>query len=232
MAAKIGPYFVTRPQPELSLEERRLVDEFHDLYYRRWRGGGDTINLSWFGYLLWKCPLDLWMYQELLVKTKPDFVVETGTFAGGSALYLATVLDLIGKGQVISIDVKPRDQRPEHSRVSYMTGSSIDVAVVEEVKARVGTARAMVILDSDHQAEHVYQELLAYSPLVQPGDYLIIEDTNVNGHPTFQAYGPGPMEALDRFLAETDEFQVDEGCNRFLMTLNPRGYLKRVAAGG
>ena len=85
----------------------------------------------------------------------------------------------------------------------------------------------MVILDSDHRAPHVYDEIIAYSALVRVGDYLIVEDTNVNGHPTYPEFGPGPMEAVDRFLSENDEFAIDERCERFLMTLNPRGYLKR-----
>jgi cephalosporin hydroxylase len=73
--------------------------------------------------------------------------------------------------------------------------------------------------------------MVAYSPLVHPGDYLIVEDTNVNGHPTYPEFGPGPMEAVDRFLAESDGFAIDVRCERFLMTLNPRGYLKRKEEG-
>ena len=228
MTTKIGDYFVERALPELTAEERLVVDRFHDLYYRRWLAGADTKNLSWFGYLLHKCPFDLWIYQELLVKTRPEFVVETGTFLGGSTLYIASILDQLAQGQVISIDMTPRRHRPEHPRISYLTGSSIDEAIVDEVKGRVGSARAMVILDSDHSEAHVYEELRAYSGLVQRGDYLIVEDTNVNGHPTFPEHGPGPMEAMDRFLTETDTFEIDHNVTRFLMTLNPRGYLKRV----
>ncbi len=228
MTAQIGPYGVDRPQPELTPEERRIVDEFHDLYYRRWRARADTINLSWFGHLLWKCPLDLWIYQELLVRTQPAFVIETGTFAGGSALYLASILEQIGQGEVISLDVSTRANRPQHPRITYLKGSSTDAALVTEVKSRVKTARAMVILDSDHHEPHVYDELIIYSEFVQLGDYLVVEDTNVNGHPSFPDYGPGPMEAVERFLAQTNDFEIDHNCNRFLMTLNPRGYLKRV----
>ena len=87
----------------------------------------------------------------------------------------------------------------------------------------------MVILDSDHRLDHVYNELLCYSPLVQTGDYLIVEDTNINGNPAFPDYGPGPMEAVDHFLSENREFIVDRRCERFMMTLNPRGYLRRIA---
>ncbi len=223
----IGAASVDRDQPALTAEERQIVDRFHDLYYRRWLGGGDTINLDWFGHRTLKCPLDLWMYQELLVRTRPEVVVETGTKFGGSALFLATVMDLLGHGRVISVDMEEMPVRPMHPRISYVHGPSTDADVVDMVVATVGSDRAMVVLDSDHRAEHVYSEIIAYERLVQAGDYLIVEDTNINGHPAFLEYGPGPMEAVDRFLAETDDFVVDTRCERFLMTLNPRGYLKR-----
>lgn len=228
MSVRIGSHVVDREQPPLSAKENGLVRRFHDLYYRRWlQSGADTINLSWFGHQVLKCPLDLWEYQELLVRTRPDVVIETGTFAGGSALYLAMVLDGIGRGCVITVDVEPKPDRPEHPRIVYVTGSSIDRPVLTQVREMVGAERAMVILDSDHRAEHVYQEILAYSPLVQAGDYLVVEDTNVNGHPTWAEFGPGPMEAVNKFLLENDDFVIDERCERFLLTLSPRGYLRR-----
>jgi len=76
MTVSLGAFLVDRDQPPLSSEEAKVVDHFHELYYRRWQAGADTIDLSWFGYVLRKCPLDLWVYQELLVRTRPDFVVE------------------------------------------------------------------------------------------------------------------------------------------------------------
>ena len=227
MIVPLGTYFVDRDQPPLSAEEAEVVRRFHDLYFRRWSQGADTINLSWFGHHLLKCPLDLWVYQELLARTRPDFILETGTWGGGSALYFAMMLDHIGHGQVISVDINVHPNRPEHSRIRYITGSSVAASVIAEVREEVGKHRVMVVLDSDHRAAHVYDELIAYSPLVQTGDYLIVEDTNVNGHPAYPDFGPGPMEALDRFLSENDEFIIDQRCERFLMTLYPRGYLKR-----
>jgi len=228
MTVRIGNHFVDRDQPGLSHAQVDVVNRFHDLYYERWSAAhADTINLSWFGYQVLKCPLDLWLYQEVLVRMRPDFVVETGTWCGGSALYVAMVLDQIGHGRVITIDIQAKAGRPEHPRITYVTGSSVDPAVVADVRARVGAGRAIVVLDSDHRQEHVYQEMAAYGPLVQRGDYLIVEDTNVNGHPTFASFGPGPMEAVEKFLSTTDEFAIDERCERFLMTLNPKGYLVR-----
>lgn len=227
MVAPLGNYLVDRDQPILSSEETEVVHRFHDLYYRRWSEGADTINLSWLGHKVLKCPLDLWMYQELLVRTRPDFVVETGTFCGGSALYFATLFDLLDQGQVITVDTQAQPKRPQHHRISYLEGSSTDPAIVAEVTLSVGGGRVMVLLDSDHHADHVFDEMIAYSPLVQVDDYLIVEDTNVNGHPAYPEFGPGPMEAVNRFLSETDEFVIDQRCERFLMTLHPTGYLRR-----
>jgi cephalosporin hydroxylase len=219
MTIPIGRYFLDRDQPALSLEEAQVVQRFQDLYHRRWLNqGADTVNLSWFGYETVKCPLDLWIYQELLVKTRPDIVIETGTWLGGS-------------GRVITVDAEPKPDRPEHERIKYLTGSSTDEVIVAQVTRLVGGKRTMVILDSDHRASFVYDELMAYSPLVQVGDYIIVEDTNVNGHPTWPEFGPGPMEALEKFLARNDEFVIDRRCERFLMTLNPAGYLRRNRPG-
>jgi len=231
MHIKPGNYFVDREQPPLSAAEEEVVREFHELYYRRWtEQNADTINLSWFGHELLKCPLDLWVYQELVVRTRPDFVIETGTYRGGSALYFAMLFDQLGHGRVITIDIEEKSNRPEHSRISYINASSVEPVVIKRVRDEVRDGRAMVVLDSDHQAPHVYEELISYSPLVQVGDYLIVEDTNVNGHPVNPEFGPGPMEAVDKFLSENDQFEIDGRCERFLMTLYPRGYLKRIKA--
>ena len=228
MTLPFGNFFVERDQGGLSADEEELVRKFHQLYYHLWfEHRVDTHTLSWFGHELMKCPLDLWIYQELLVRTRPDFVVETGTWHGGSALYLAMLLDQIGHGEVVTVEVDVKPNLPEHPRIRYVVGSCLDPAVIAQVQEAVGSRRAMVILDSHHEAEHVYQELLAYSPFVQTGDYLIVEDTNINGHPVYPEYGPGPMEALDRFLAQNDEFVIDRRCERFLLTMQPKGYLRR-----
>jgi cephalosporin hydroxylase len=230
MSFPIGAMVIDRDQPPLTGEEAEIISRFHDLYYRRWLAGGNTIDVSWFGHVVRKCPLDLWIYQELLVRTRPDTIIETGTLFGGSALFMATVLDLIGHGRVITIDREDKPGRPVHPRISYWLGSSVDDSIVAEARKAAGGGRTMVVLDSDHSAAHVFQEIMCYSPLVRVGDYLVVEDTNVNGHPTYPDFGPGPMEAVQRFLSETDEFVIDERCERFLMTLNPKGYLRRQRA--
>jgi cephalosporin hydroxylase len=218
----------------LNEGERKIVRDFHSLYYGHWQKGSGTLSIVWRGYSAIKCPLDLWMYQELIHRRRPDLIVETGTALGGSALFLADVCELIANGRVISIDIsneRNREALPSHPRLTYLTGSSADPAIVEKVHA---AARAigpvpeiMVILDSDHFAVHVMRELLAYAPMIQPGGYLIVEDGNVNGRPILPSFGPGPAEATDVFLKNNVTFEVDPHCERFLMTCNPGGYLRR-----
>jgi cephalosporin hydroxylase len=213
-------------EPELAPEE--IVRDFHRLYYE---ADERTIrNTFWLGEHSAKCPLDLWIYQEILVERRPDLIVETGTFFGGTAHYLACICDLVDNGRVITIDIRERQphRRPRHPRIEYRTGSSTAPEIVAGVKDSIAPGeRVMVILDSDHRKHHVLGELEAYAPLVTPGDYLIVEDTNVNGHPVRPEHGPGPMEAVDEFLAQGAEFSIDPAREKFYMTFNPRGYLRR-----
>jgi cephalosporin hydroxylase len=211
----------------LPTEERaRVVDAFHRLYY----DSHDTTwtQTYWRGQTVLKCPLDLWIYQEILVETQPDLIVETGTFGGGSAYFLASVCDLLGRGEVLTIDIDQQKGMPEHERVTYLLGSSVGDDVLAVVRDRAASAeRVMVILDSDHSRDHVLRELELYAPLVTPGCYLVVEDTNVNGHPVVPGFGPGPMEALEAFLETTDDFEVDRSREKLLLTFNPSGYLRR-----
>ncbi len=209
------------------MDDEDVVARFHRLYYdnypRTWE------NTYFLGVPTLKCPLDLWVYQEMLWELRPDLIVECGTASGGSALYLATLLDLVGTGRVVTVDIEERPGRPSHDRVEYVAGSSTDPAVTELVASRArGAGRVMVILDSDHSCAHVEQELDLYSPLVTVGSYLVVEDTNVNGHPVSPGFGPGPWEAVSAFLDRTDDFVVDESREKFFLTFNPRGFLRRV----
>lgn len=222
--------------------EKAIVEQFHKLYFDSYlRGRATWMSTSWMGVPLRKCPMDVWTYQELLYELTPDVIVETGTLLGGSAYYLASLCDLLGKGRVITIDVDTREDsmrkegqvienaRPEHHRIVYLHGSSTSPEIIREVTSMVKNGdRALVILDSDHRQEHVFQEMCTYAPLVTPQSYLIVEDTNVNGHPIRTDFGPGPMEAVEQFLQTHPEFVVDKSRENHLMTFNPRGYLKKV----
>ena len=206
---------------------RAVIDHFHRLYYhsptRTWK------NTYFLGVPVWKNPLDLWLYQELLYGVRPDVLVEAGTKFGGSAYYFACLFDLLDHGQVVTIDVKPQPKRPRHPRITYVIGSSTDPAVVEEVDALIAGRRAMVVLDSAHRRDHVLEELRIWSSRVPVGSYIVVEDTHADGHPVTTHFGPGPWDAVDLFLAENDAFEVDTSRHKFFFTWNRRGYLKRVS---
>jgi cephalosporin hydroxylase len=208
--------------------ERKVVDEFHKLYYNARKQQRTLGNTFFFGVPTQKCPLDLWVYQEILFDLKPNLVIETGTADGGSAYYMASLMDLMGKGHVITVDIEAKPTRPQHSRITYVHGSSTARDVLERVKDQVSAGSSvLVILDSDHSRDHVLEELRVYGPLVSKGSYLIVEDTNVNGHPVRKDHGPGPMEAVEEFLRETADFEVDREKEKFFLTFNPGGFLLR-----
>jgi len=213
-------------------EERAIVDAFHRLYFDGPVGEGRVQRrTAWMGVECIKCPLDLWAYHEILAQVRPDLVLETGTHLGGSALFLAHMLDLLGHGQVITIDVLEHPGRPEHPRLRYVKGSSADAALVRSLlDGRPRGETRLVSLDSDHSKTHVSRELALFAPEVSLGSYLIVEDTNINGRPVLPDFGPGPHEAVQEFLAGCPEFAVDASREKFLMTFNPGGYLKRVKA--
>ena len=203
---------------------RAAVSRAHDALYE----SDAWTQATWLGAQALKNPLDLWVYQEIIFETRPELVVETGTYRGGSALYLATVCDLVGAGEVVSIDVEPmRDDYPQHPRITYLAGrSSTDPGVLAEVSARAAGRRTFIVLDSDHSEAHVTAELEAYSPLVPVGCYLVAEDSNIGQ--IRKDLMPGPLQAVEKFLAQTDDFVIDREREKFLITFNPSGFLRRV----
>ncbi len=207
-------------------EAKPLIDLFHQLYHysatKTWN------NTFWLGFQTLKCPLDMWIYQEIICEVKPEIIIETGTHLGGSALYMAMVCDYLNLGKVITIDIETKSPRPIHSRIQYLKGSSISNEIVEEVRKIKGEKqKILVILDSEHKKQHVLDELKIYSQFISSGSYIIVEDTNINGHPVLPDWGSGPMEAVDDFLHQNDDFFIDPEREKFLMTQNPRGYLKK-----
>jgi cephalosporin hydroxylase len=229
--SRIGRWADQSPPEDEAARRARIVDEFAEIYYAQAADGGTWNRMAWLGHPLLKNPLDLWIYQELIASTKPDLIIETGTFCGGSALFLAGVCEMLGTGEVISADIAA-EETPEHPRVTYLAGSSVADDVVAVMRERAEGRRTMLILDSDHRAPHVAAELAVLSPLVSPGCYLVVEDTNVNGHPVLPDHGPGPMEALLDFLPTHPEFSPDRDLEKFLFTFNPNGYLLRSDGSG
>jgi cephalosporin hydroxylase len=204
--------------------DRAAVSRAHDVLYR----SDAWTDATWLGTQALKNPLDLWVYQEIMFETRPELVVETGTYRGGSAFFLASICDLLGEGEVVSVDIEPvRDDYPVHDRITYLGGrSSTDPDVVAEVRTRAEGKRTLVILDSDHSQAHVEAELAEYASVVPVGSYVIVEDSNIGQ--IRKDLLPGPLEAIEAFLAGTDEFEIDRAREKFLITFNPSGYLRRV----
>lgn len=187
---------------------------------------------EWYGVLMQQYPSDMMVYQDLVWKVKPDVFIETGTFFGGNALYLATLLEVVNpKAKILTVDIDP--QYWKHTlktldmpgkekllqRIHFFEGSSTDPAVIAKMKEHIGANdKVMVLLDSAHSREHVFAELKAYSPLVSVNSYLIVNDTQW-GEPLF---------ALHDFLPTTDHFVVDAEVDRFFVSCAHGGYLRRV----
>ena len=204
------------------------IDAFHRLWYDAYF----THGMTYFeGVPLIKCPFDLWIYQELIFNLRPTLIIETGTAFGGSALFFARQLEKLGAGSVITIDIQAAEQLPRHPRITYLPGSSVDPAIVQLVSARARAYESvMVVLDSDHSTAHVTAELEAYAPLVTRGQFLVVEDTNINGHPVLVAWegGAGPHAAVEAFLPRYPEFQRNLVAERYLLTMHPGGWLQRT----
>ncbi len=210
--------------------EADVMKRFHMTYYHQGRERGLTWKKTcWLGTQVLKCPFDLWIYQEIIHRIKPDLIIETGTFKGGSALFMASICDICGTGQIVSIDIKPAYERPNHERITYLTGSSTSESIVTTVKELARDAKTvMVLLDSAHEKNHVLNELQVYAPLVTLNSYLIVEDTHLNGNPIRSDFGDGPMEAVTEFLQTNSSFRKDPIDRKFLLTFHPGGYLVRV----
>jgi cephalosporin hydroxylase len=208
--------------------EDAAIEAFRDVWVDR---VGIYQESRWLGVETLQNPMDAWVTQEIIQEVKPDFIVEAGTYKGGSALLWAMVLEEVNpQGRVITIDIEDKvtlaKVQPIWSeRIDFLVGSSTDPAIAAEVERRVAGGRVLVILDSLHTRDHVQAELELYSPLVNAGSYIIVQDTGI--------WKPAPLkswasEGVRRFLEANDSFVVDSKRERFVITNNPRGYLKRV----
>ena len=190
-------------------------------------------SVRWLGHPIWQNIFDIWITQETIAEVKPELLIECGTNRGGSSLFFAHLFDLMGKGEVITIDIE-KLHNLSHPRITYLLGSSTAPENIAIVRQRVAACRGpvMVILDSDHSEGHVRKELEYYAPLVTPGSYCLVQDTATDTLRCFRRGRPGPLPALLKFLQSTADFEVDEErSTRFLISHHPMGWLKRRAPG-
>ena len=186
-------------------------------------------DITWLGRPVWQNPLDLWTIQEAISEIRPALLIEIGTYKGGSALFFAQLMDLLGHGRVMSIDIAKQHDL-EHPRIDFVIGDSTDGEVVERARAaaREADGPVMVIVDGLHDRDHVARELELYGPLVTPGSLLLSQDGVIDELEIFSDSRPGPLEANRAFLDRHPEFEHDRERNeRFLVTDHPLGWMRR-----
>ena len=204
---------------------------------------GYSYNFTWMGRPIIQYPQDMIAMQEIIWSVKPDIIVETGIAHGGSLIFYASILELIGKGEVLGIDIDIREhnrveieKHPMYKRIKMIQGSAISQDIIEQVKSHVaGKKTVMVCLDSNHTHDHVLQELKSYSPFVTVGSYLIAFDTIVEDLPANLytdrpwSVGDNPKTAVFEFLKTDDNFKIDKSIDyKLMVSVAPDGYLKRI----
>ncbi len=205
---------------------------------------GYSYNFTWLGRPIIQFPQDMIAMQEIIWQVKPDLIIETGIAHGGSLIFYASMLELLGNnGQVLGVDIDIREhnrveieKHPMYKRIDMIEGSSIDEKIAKQVyDFAKGKKRVMVFLDSMHTHDHVLRELQLYSPLVTKDSYLVVFDTIIEDMPEdffpVRPWGKGnnPKTAVREFLKTTDKFEIDKQIeNKLLITVAPDGYLKRV----
>lgn len=202
-----------------------------------------SYNFSWMGRPIIQYPQDMIAMQELIWEIKPDLIIETGIAHGGSIIFYASLLELIGKGEVLGIDIDIRrhnreeiEMHPMFKRIRMIEGSSLSTDTVDQVKEIASKHKTiMVCLDSNHTHSHVLGELELYAPFVSVGSYLVVFDTIVEFMP--DGYlpnrpwkkGDNPWSAAQAFLKDHPEFEIDHSIdNKLLISVAPEGYLKRI----
>lgn len=202
-----------------------------------------SYNFTWLGRPVIQYPQDIIAIQEIIYQVQPDLIIETGIAHGGSLILHASICELIGKGEVLGVDIDIREHNKKEilnhrmsKRITMIQGSSIDPEIAKQVAEKAkGKEKVLVILDSNHTHDHVLEEIKAYSPLVTKGSYLLVFDTIVEdladdiyiNRPW--GVGDNPKTAVFEFLKGNDDFVIDHGIdNKLLLSVAPDGYLKRV----
>jgi len=197
--------------------------------YLDWFHKNCIFTNKWMGRPAYKTPFDAWVYQEIIFETKPDIIIEIGTYSGGSTLFLANILDAIGNGKIIGIDIDDSKTKDlNHERITWISGNAVDSSVIDNVKQLISdNDRVMIIEDSSHEYYNTLDILKKYSVLVSVGCYFIVED-GICKEDYIDGPKPGPFEAIHEFLRTHTEYQIDKKMEKFLLTYNPDGFLQKI----
>lgn len=200
-----------------------------------------SYEVDWLGVPVIQTPEDLVLMQELIFKIQPDFIIECGIAHGGGLIYYASLFELLGKGQVIGVDIEIREHNrkvveahPLAKRIKLIEGDSASKEMLEKIKKMIPVnSRVIVCLDSDHTKPHVLKELELYKDLIMPECYFVVFDTITSelveaGAAPEKYLNNSPKEAVDEFLKNNDKFKVDETFNKLYISDSPNGYLKRI----
>ena len=199
-----------------------LRTEFADAFWR-----SDAAHRPrWLGRPIHRPPTDLFAYQELIHRLRPDWIVETRTGTGGRAFYLATICDLLDGGRVLSIGDRSLGDPPAHPRISYLSGDPVAAETAAEARAVVGDRPYALVILGGARSSQVIDAFRLYAPLVPVGSYVVIEDTVLDGTGAWPALDRGPSAAA-RAIADEGEFVPDPALEHGL-TFNHEGFLKRV----
>ena len=231
-----------------QLVARMGADESLRQLAREWFVGSSRYEYSyhfkWLGRPIIEFPQDIVSLQEIIWEVRPQLIIETGIARGGSLIFSASMLELLGgDGCVIGIDIDIRphnrreiEQHPMSRRITLIEGSSVDPNVVQQVFSMAqGKKPVLVLLDSNHTHDHVARELQMYSPLVTCGSYLIVFDTVIEDMPEDffpdRPWGRGdnPKTAVSEFLKQNGRFEVARDIDdKLLITVAPGGYLRCI----
>jgi cephalosporin hydroxylase len=186
---------------------------------------------TWLGHTVGRFPTDMYCYQELLSRVRPAVVVVAGDDddLGGRALFAASVCDLLGTGTVVAVGAQPLERRPRHDRIVDIVGPPEEQGVAAQVAGCAGSPPAAMVFIGLGAQSRVTAAFERYAPLVPVGSYVVVENTIVNGRPVASAFGPGPFEAVVDILGRHPDFVADPGPERYAITFNRSGYLKRVS---
>lgn len=197
---------------------------------------------EWFGIPIIQSPEDIILMQEIIYKVKPDVILDIGIAHGGSAIFYSSMLELLGKGRVIGVDIDIRkhnrevvEKHPFFDRIELIEGSSISDEIVNLVKSKIKPHETVIIsLDSNHTRDHVLQELKKYWPLVPIGSYIVVFDTVTSdmaksGVADASYIDNGPLEAVEIFLKENPHFEIDKKYNKLFISHSRDGFLKRIS---